>query len=85
MSHTEQRSLFVVMIGACIDAALLGNVSIRLELEDGSVIEGVPSAPAAADFSGQEVDHTGVRPVLSIDGTLVRAEHVRSFTASRPG
>ncbi len=85
MEQTEQRSLFVIMIGACIDAARLGDVSIRLELEDGTAVEGVPSAPAAADFSSRELDHTGVKPVLAVAGTLVPAERVRSFSATRPG
>ena len=85
MNQTEQRNLFVTMIGTCIDAARLGDVSIRLELDDGTAVEGVPSAPATADFSSRELDHTGVKPVLAVDGTLVPAERVHSFRATRPG
>ena len=81
----DRRAHYIVMLGSCFDGARLGGMSIRLELEDGTVVEGVPSATPVGDGREVEVDHTGMSPYLEIDRQLVAIANVRQYCVARPG
>lgn len=86
MSTTEdRRAHYIVMLGSCCDGARLGGMSIRVELEDGTVVEGVPTATPVGDARDRQLDHTGMNPYLQIDRTLVKVADVRSYCVQRPG
>lgn len=82
MTMTEdRRGHYIVMLGSCCDGARMGGMSVRVELEDGTVVEGVPTAAPDGDAR----DGTGLDPYLVIDHVRVRATDVRSYCVGRPG
>lgn len=85
MDTPDDVGLFYVMLGECCDAARLGHVSMRLELDDGTGIEGVPAESAIADRTERQIDATGTRPELLIAGIAVPLDRVRRYTVIRPG
>ena len=85
MSTSDQVGLFFVMLGSCCDAARLGNVAVELELDDGSLVQGVPQESALADAGEEQLDHSGTRDHLLLDGVVVDLQRVRRYTISHPG
>lgn len=86
MSTVDRIHHFHVMVGNCCDGARLAGLPVRVELDDGSVVEGVPSQSATVAFdAADQLDHTGVAQWLELDGTPVELERVRSYSVARAG
>jgi hypothetical protein len=82
---TEDRvAQFVVMLGACCDAARLARLRVRVELDDGSEVVGVPAERAEARDHDEEFDHSGTREWLTLGQTVVMTARVRSYGVFGP-
>lgn len=58
---------------------------MRLELDDGTWVEGVPVESALADGARGQIDHTGTRHLLHLDDHTVELDRVRRYSLTRPG
>jgi hypothetical protein len=75
---------FFVMVGQILDNALIGGVVVRLTLSDGGVVEGVPGAPASDLWAVDEIDDTGYRRWIRLEGRTVDLSDVRQATIVYP-
>ena len=73
---------FYFTVGQLLDHAAVGGLRVRLELSDGAVAEGVPSA--TRDFEEGELDDTGYPRRVSIDGQVVALDRVRHAMIFHP-
>lgn len=78
-----QVEQFVVMLGSCMDSARLAGLPVRVELDDGSVVEGIPSASPNVEGDDTEFDHSGMSDRIELDGTTVVTTRVRSYAVTR--
>lgn len=82
----ERDHHFFSMLGDAVEAARLGRLRVRVELDDGSVVEAVPEESPLADGKDvTEVDSSGVRADLELGDTIVMVRRIRRFTVDRPG
>jgi hypothetical protein len=79
----EQIAQFAVMLGVACDSARLAGLPVRVELDDGSIIEGIPSQPTEGRTPSDEFDHSGTRKWLELDRTAILTARVRSFRVAR--
>ena len=85
MTTPEQLEQFWVMLGACNDAARLAQLPLRVELDDGSTVTGIPSCPATVDDDDpDELNHTGVSTRLVLGEITVDLRRVRSYAVQAP-
>lgn len=85
MDIDVEQAHFVAMLGSCWDDARIAGLPMRLELWDGSSLEGVPIDPAHRhDGDVEELDHTGVAHRLELAGVAVEAADVRMYAAVLP-
>ena len=84
MSTTDTDNQFLVMLGTCYENARLSGAWLRVELDDGTTVEGIPAATAEPTPGDAEVDHTGVRSELLLGSTSVPAARVAAYTVVRP-
>lgn len=84
-TEADELALFHVMLGCCLDSARLGHATVRLELEDGGVVEGRIIQSAIAESESEGIDHTGTRRQVTVGDTLVDLEGVRRYCVVRPG
>jgi hypothetical protein len=72
------------MRGQLLDGARIGGVFVRLTLRDGSVVEGIPLAPASDPARDDQLDDNGV--VRRIECTRARVDlaGVREATIVHP-
>jgi hypothetical protein len=75
---------FFVMVGQILDEARIGGLIVRLTFGDGGVVEGVPAAPASSDGAGEEIDDTGYRRWISVDGRTLDMTDVCEAAIVRP-
>jgi len=84
----ERVEHFFVMLGQLLDGALIGRLFVRLTLSDGSVVEGIPLAPATDATRDDELDDSGVVHYTKLSSASVDLAHVRQAAivhpASRP-
>jgi hypothetical protein len=76
---------FFVMVGSLCDDARLAGLEVEVTLEDGTVVDGVPAAPAEAARSREQLDETGYRRNIVIGEVQVHLPAVRRVTVGRPG
>lgn len=85
MSHEEDRiDTFYEAMGHCLETARLARLTVRVELDDGSIVEGVPQHSPLADEGTGEIDHSGTRFSLRVDGETVALQDARAYTLERP-
>jgi hypothetical protein len=53
-------------------------------LGDGGTVEGVPAVPPSDDGAGEEIDDTGYRRWISVDGRTLDMTDVREAAIVRP-
>jgi hypothetical protein len=80
----EQVAQFGIMIGASCESARLAGLVIRVELGDGSIVEGVPSEHATTQANEEEFDGSGTRTWLKLGDTAFMTADVRSYTVMGP-
>ena len=81
----DRRHHFVSVLGEAVDSARLAGLCLHLVLEDGTEVSGVPQeTPLAHGPNETEIDDSGVRADLEIDGTLIMVERVARFAIDRP-
>ena len=80
----DQISQFAATLGACFDGARLAQLPVEVELDDGTLVEGVVTEPATADTNDEQFDSSGTREYVEIGETLVMTAHVRSYRIIRP-
>ena len=81
----ERVEHFFVMLGHLLDGALIGGVFVRLTLSDGSVVEGIPLAPATDATGDDELDDSGVVRCIELSSASVDLAHVRQAAIVHPG
>ncbi len=81
----ERDHHFFSVLGVAVEAARLGQLCIRVELEDGTTVQAVPTAsPYSERENVTEVDDSGVREDLELGDTVVMTRRVVGFTVDRP-
>jgi hypothetical protein len=80
----ERLGHFYVMLGQLLDGAWIGGVLVRLTLRDGSVVAGIPLAPASDPARGDELDDSGVARHIQLGSTIVDLADVRELAIVRP-
>jgi hypothetical protein len=78
----DLSSHFYTTVGQVLDQAALGGLHVRLELSDGSVVEGVPSG--SRPFTDAELDDTGYPRHVRVDGQVIVLEWVREAAIIHP-
>ena len=86
MSLEEDRDHhFIGLLGSAVEAARIGALCVRVELDDGSSFEGVPEDTVLVQGEHEsEIDESGVRADLVLGNTLVMLRQVRRFSVDRP-
>jgi hypothetical protein len=80
----DRSSQFFVAVGRlCTDARLAG-LTVRLSLDNGEQIVGVPEPPPETE-GGDELDSTGYADKVSVDGVAVPLSDVIEASVRRPG
>jgi hypothetical protein len=80
---TDRRAHFLTMLGDVCIAAGLAGIPIELGLCGGERLTGTPSAQPATETTG-ELDGTGYRDRLLIDGSSTQLKDVVSFAVQSP-
>ena len=80
----ERVEHFFVMLGQLLDGALIGGVVVRLTLSDGSVVEGIPLAPASDLTRDDELDDSGVVRCIELSSASVDLADVRQAAIVHP-
>jgi hypothetical protein len=80
----ERVGHFFVMLGELIDGARIGGVLVRLTLRDGSVVEGIPLAPASDPARDDQIDDSGVVRRIEFTSARVDLADVREATIVHP-
>lgn len=81
----DREHHFFSVLGGAVEAARLGGLCVRVELEDGRIVEGVPEESPLSQGRGEtEIDDSGVRADLVLGDTLVMTSRVRCFVVERP-
>jgi hypothetical protein len=80
----DRVAQFFVTVATLCTGASLGGLSVRLSLENGEHVVGVP-APLEDTEGSDELDTTGYADTVSIDGTTVALSDVVEATVCRPG
>jgi len=73
---------FYSTVGHVLDQAALGGLHVRLELSDGSAVEGVPSKRTPS--TDAELDETGYPRQVNIASHVVILERVRRAAIIHP-
>ncbi|MBA2347937.1 MAG: hypothetical protein H0V81_06535 [Solirubrobacterales bacterium] len=85
MDDDDRENHFFSVLGGAVEAARIGGLCVRVELEDGTTVEGVPEdSPLAEGKNVTEIDHSGVRADLVLGDTLVMVSRIRRFAVDRP-
>ena len=78
----DLRSHFYAAVGQLLDQASVGQLDVRVELLDGTALEGVPSR-AEAESDG-ELDDTGYPLLVNVGLERIALEQVRRATIIHP-
>jgi hypothetical protein len=65
-------------------AGELASFQLEVVTADGQVAAGLVGAPRTAEGAG-ELDHTGLRRTVRVDGSLVNLDEIVRCTLHRPG
>ena len=78
----DLSSHFYATVGQVLDQAALGRLHVRLELSDGSVVIGVPSASEV--HSDDQLEDTGYPRRIRVEEHVVTLERVRQAAIFHP-
>jgi hypothetical protein len=79
----ERYSEYVIAVRQLCAAAELASFHLEVVTTDGQVVIGLVGAPRTAEGAG-ELDHTGLRRTVRIDGALVNLDEIVRCTLHRP-
>jgi hypothetical protein len=79
----DRYSEFMIAIGQLCAAAELASLHLEVVTADGQVVVGLVGAPRTAEGDG-ELDHTGLRRTVRIDGAPVNLDEIVRCTLHRP-
>jgi hypothetical protein len=79
----DLSSHFYATVGQVLDQAALGRLHVRLELSDGSVVVGVPSASEV--HADDQLEDTGYPRHIRVDDHVVTLQCVRQAAIFHPG
>ncbi len=79
----ERRSQFIIALGRLFADARLAALTVRVTLDGGAELVGVPTPPAPGDGPTQ-IDDTGYEDAVTIDGTVVPMSQVVEVRVYRP-
>ena len=80
----ERVEHLFVMLGQLLDGAVIGGVFVRLTLSDGSMVAGIPLAPASDAARDNELDDTGVVRWIELSSARVDLADVRQAAIVHP-
>lgn len=78
----DLHSHFYSTVGQLLDHAAIGRLRVVLELHDGAIADGVPTA--AGDAAGGPLEDTGYPRRVKVGGELVGLDRVRRATIHFP-
>ena len=78
----DLSSHFYATVGQVLDQAALGRLHVRLELSDGSVVIGVPSASEV--HADDQLEDTGYPRHIRVEDHVVTLECVRQAAIFHP-
>jgi hypothetical protein len=79
----DRFSEYVIAVGQLCAAAELARFQLEVVTADGQVVVGLVGAPRTAEGDG-ELDHTGLRRTVRIDGALLNLDEIVRCTLHRP-
>jgi hypothetical protein len=74
---------YVIAVGQLCAAAELAKFRLEVLTTTGQVVTGLAGAPRTAS-GDQELDHTGLRRTVRIDGALVNLDEIAQCTVHSP-
>ena len=80
----DRTAQFYVIVGTICDDARVANMAVRVLLRDGRDVVGVPGTATTGGTSGDELDDTGVRRVISVDSHVIRLEDITEISLVVP-
>jgi hypothetical protein len=79
----DRYSEYVIAVGQLCAAAELARFQMEVVTSDGQAVIGLVGAPRTAAGEG-ELDHTGLRRTVRVDGALVNLDEIVRCTVLRP-
>jgi hypothetical protein len=79
----DRYSEYVIAVGQLCAAAELASFHLEVVTTDGHVVAGLVGAPRTAEGAG-ELDHTGLRRTVHVDGAQVNLDEIIRCTLHRP-
>jgi hypothetical protein len=79
----DRSAEYVIAVGQLCAAAELANFRLEVLTTTGRVVTGLAGAPRTA-AGDQELDHTGLRRTVRIDGALVNLDEITRCTVHSP-
>lgn len=77
----DRQAQFLILVGEVSRMARLARLPVEVITRDGIAHRGVPEFP---DQQGDEIDDTGLDPLLRIDGELVAVEAIAEIRTRSP-